>query len=617
MTLVNGYEIEIKPYYCNDIRYSIMNNANIEDKLNVVIVISNASSFASRYILTKEFIQRINNEEPDVNLFIVELAYGDQEFFITDSSDPKHLQLRTEIPLWHKENLINIGVKQLLPHDWKTLAWIDADLEFESVTWVQDTLKILNNNCDIVQLFSHAVDMDQNKLTMAVYNSGGYHSSKKNKYCGVPPNFWHPGYAWAITRNAYEKMGGLYDKAILGSGDSVMCLSLVKKGVQAVVEKSTKGYKDSINTFQSNVIDFKYGYVPGVIRHHYHGSKKNRQYVERWQILMKHEYDPFIHVIYNDKGILIPTPLCPKAMLDEIDAYFTGRQEDDGITSTEEKAESPFRHSPMDYITPTITPTIKPTIIPTIIPTITLSEGDNAFSPRPFTPLNITFENYIPIITPLNKTFENYIPIITPTNKTFENYIPIEEKAESPFRHSPMERPSVTGATTPVTGNLRFQYSGVPSDYITPTNKTFENYIPTSYEKYAPITETSNTQVVTPVVVTPVVVTPVVVTPVVVTPVVVTPVVVTPVVTPVVVTPVVTPVVVTPVVVTPVVVTPVVVTPVVVTPVVTLVVVTPEVTPVVVTPVVVTPVLTPVVVTPLNERSKSMKTRMKNLLRFY
>ena len=37
MTLVNGYEIEINPYYCNDIRYSIMNNANIEDKLNVVI----------------------------------------------------------------------------------------------------------------------------------------------------------------------------------------------------------------------------------------------------------------------------------------------------------------------------------------------------------------------------------------------------------------------------------------------------------------------------------------------------------------------------------------------------------------------------------------------------
>ena len=471
MTLVNGYEIEIKPYYCNDIRYSIINNANIEDKLNVVIVISNASSFASRYILTKEFIQRINNEEPDVNLFIVELAYGDQEFFITDSSDPKHLQLRTEIPLWHKENLINIGVKQLLPHDWKTLAWIDADLEFESVTWVQDTLKILNNNCDIVQLFSHAVDMDQNKLTMAVYNSGGYHSSKKNKYCGVPPNFWHPGYAWAITRNAYEKMGGLYDKAILGSGDSVMCLSLVKKGVQAVVEKSTKGYKDSINTFQSNVIDFKYGYVPGVIRHHYHGSKKNRQYVERWQILMKYEYDPFIHVTYNDKGILIPTPLCPKAMLDEIDAYFTGRQEDDGITPNIEWGR---------------TGGVAP-----------VSEGDNK-----------TFENYI---TPTNKTFENYIPIITPTNKTFENY-------------------------------------------ITPTNITFENYIPTSYEKYTPITETSNTQVVTPVV-TPVVVTPVVVTPVVVTP--------------------------------------------------------------VVTPVVVTPVLTPIVVTPLNERSKSMKNRMKNLLRFY
>jgi hypothetical protein len=34
------------------------------------------------------------------------------------------------------------------------------------------------------------------------------------------------------------------------------------------------------------------GYMPGTIYHHWHGRKKDRRYVERWQILLKHGYDP-------------------------------------------------------------------------------------------------------------------------------------------------------------------------------------------------------------------------------------------------------------------------------------------------------------------------------------
>ena len=52
----------------------------IENKLNVIIVISNPCLFDRRYILAREFIQRIENDEEYVNLYIVELAYNDQKF---------------------------------------------------------------------------------------------------------------------------------------------------------------------------------------------------------------------------------------------------------------------------------------------------------------------------------------------------------------------------------------------------------------------------------------------------------------------------------------------------------------------------------------------------------
>ena len=71
------------------------------------------------------------------------------------------------------------------------------------------------------------------------------------------------------------------------------------------------------------------GYCPGVIRHFFHGSKKNRKYRERWQILVKYHYDPFIHMMKDENGVIIPTPECPIGLLNEILQYFCERKEDE------------------------------------------------------------------------------------------------------------------------------------------------------------------------------------------------------------------------------------------------------------------------------------------------
>ena len=246
MTVINGIEIDNIEYEHNNIKEAIINNEPIEQKLHVIAVISNPCLFAKRYILMKEFIHRIEKEETNVELYIVELAYKDQKFIITDKHNKKHLQLRTECPLWHKENMINLGVKYLLPKNWKAFAWIDADVEFENSTWASDTLKILNGCKDVVQIFSHAVDMSNDKRTMSIFNSAGFQQTKGLPVSYSPPNLWHPGFAWAITRKAYERIGGLYEYAILGSGDNIMMLSLMGLSSHAINNTSTDGYKKSV-----------------------------------------------------------------------------------------------------------------------------------------------------------------------------------------------------------------------------------------------------------------------------------------------------------------------------------------------------------------------------------
>ena len=329
MTVINGIEIDNIEYKTNNIKEAILHNKPIEEKLNVIAVISNSCLYAKRYILMKQFMKRFESE-PHVNLYIVELAYNDQKFRITDSKNKNHLQLRTDVVLWHKENMVNLAVKYLLPKDYKAFAWIDSDLEFENATWAQDTLKILNGTTNIVQLFSHALDMDKEERTMRVFNSAGYQYSKKLPFTSETNNFWHPGYAWAITRKAYEKIGGLYELGILGSGDNIMMFSLLGNGLKAVNSNSSSGYKQSIIDYEKKMSTLQFGYVPGVIRHFFHGTKVNRKYTERWQILIKHDYDPFTHIMYDSKGLIIPNLIFfSKELIDDIMQYFTDRLEDD------------------------------------------------------------------------------------------------------------------------------------------------------------------------------------------------------------------------------------------------------------------------------------------------
>jgi len=325
----NNNRIEVV-YPCNppDIKHLLADPAltPIDDTLHVVVVISNPCLYLRRYQLMQEFIQRMENDPaspmvaakrrvdgrvvaaspPIMRMYVVELVYGTQKFYVTRSDCPTHLQLRTDTPpLWHKENLINLAVQRLLPKTWKAVAWVDADVEFDSPTWVADTLRILNGPADIVQLFSHCVDMDAHQCTMNVFNSAGFQYVKRVPY-GTGKHQWHPGFAWACTRAAYERMGGLYDYGILGSGDNIMLMSLLGHGLSAIHAESTTGYKASVLAFQIRVQDLRFAYVPGVIRHYFHGTKENRRYVERWKILVDHAYDPLKYVRKLDSGAIAP-----------------------------------------------------------------------------------------------------------------------------------------------------------------------------------------------------------------------------------------------------------------------------------------------------------------------
>jgi hypothetical protein len=94
--------------------------------------------------------------------------------------------------------------------------------------------------------------------------------------------------------------------------------------------KITDGYKHACNDWQRKA---KYasggiiGYTPGRLEHWFHGAKKKRGYWDRWQILVKHKYDPMQDLAYTAEGLI---KLKGKKKLEhDIMLYNRNRGEDD------------------------------------------------------------------------------------------------------------------------------------------------------------------------------------------------------------------------------------------------------------------------------------------------
>lgn len=293
----------------------------IKQKLHVISVVSNPCNYKIRYKLAKEFMKRMEQEQ-NVLFYMVELVYGDQPFVLTSADNKMHLQLKGTTPLWHKENMINLGIKHLLPKDWKAVAWIDADIEFENAHWASDTLNILNNGKDFVQLFAQAVDMGVNDQTNVTFEGFGYQYIN-NSMKG------HPGYAWACNRKTYEQIGGLLEHKIIGAADFVMANAFIKD-VQ-MMEGTSEEFLRYGKEFEEKTDGLQIGYVSGNIKHYYHGKKINRNYVYREFLLVRYKFDPYTFLTTDPSGLLIPTDKFPREFLREIYQNFEMRNEDEGI----------------------------------------------------------------------------------------------------------------------------------------------------------------------------------------------------------------------------------------------------------------------------------------------
>eukprot|EP00967_Tisochrysis_lutea_P105555 scaffold161020_cov31-Tisochrysis_lutea.AAC.4 len=271
-----------------------------------------------------------------LQLLCVELTFGiaPAQLDANDCDILLHRNTSEGNTLWQKERLLNIAVENLphsvekvstecwgctctLPVSPTQVMWLDTDLIFLNDDWVPETAELLDRY-SVVQPFGWMTYLPASagadgaayipKLSTlplgmgvgAVYHSAGLGVSAFGDMA-FRSNFLlgHPGFAWAARREVITA-AGFYDRSIVGGGDRIMLNAFtghhggVRKKFSREMARRVIEHGRSISPLvgAANI-----SYTPGIVLHIWHGDLADRDYRNRYQILLTNEYDPQVEFL--------------------------------------------------------------------------------------------------------------------------------------------------------------------------------------------------------------------------------------------------------------------------------------------------------------------------------
>jgi len=218
--------------------------------------------------------------------------------------------------MFHKENLCSI-LESKIPWWYSKVVFLDADIVFGNSDWYLEVSSALEEN-DVVQPFSSAVWLDITYTNVVQERQSVIYMDKTKTF----DHKYHPGFAWAFRRKWYRK-NGFFQYGITGSGDTISAAAWldIKFPETYLKPALVPAYKE----FCKNPLP-RITCTSGSVYHLWHGTHKNRKYVDRHVIL---------DGIKDVRTIMRPSwsgvmEFSIRGISDKLKTYFLER-EDDGV----------------------------------------------------------------------------------------------------------------------------------------------------------------------------------------------------------------------------------------------------------------------------------------------
>jgi hypothetical protein len=303
--------------------------------LGIVTSYFNPCGFRARAENFERFVEPIR--AAGMPLVVVEACFAGEGEGRLAAHHGSHLVKARDL-MWQKERLLDIGAAWLPAHCTK-VAWLDADVLFESVDWAVETSERLEAAV-VVQPFETAVRLSRGATSPHdgddVFESFGavfVHRPEALAY-GKYDLHGHTGFAWAARRDPLGRHG-LYDACIAGSSDHVMAHTFAGDWATSPCIRKILGrggrhlahYRRWSRKVHEDVRG-SLSFTPGRLFHLWHGSMEHRRYLQRNKDLLAFGFDPEEDIRISDTG-------CWEWATDRKDLhewarrYFSERREDE------------------------------------------------------------------------------------------------------------------------------------------------------------------------------------------------------------------------------------------------------------------------------------------------
>lgn len=227
--------------------------------------------------------------------------------------------------MFFKENLWSLAARST---DADKLLFLDTDIVFSAPDVIEKVASLLDR-VDVCQPFGTAVWHDRDGRVMNARRSSTFAISR-----GYEPSsrYYHPGFAWAMTRRAFDFLDGFYDRHVLGGGDIALAYSLDLRwvGVDLRARNPDDAHfaaSPSYGQYRMRAANLclRVGCLDNVDAiHRWHGDVELRQYCSRGKYLPLAAGEEY-PLRYREDGLLEWTD--PSAS-EAIKRYFESRRED-------------------------------------------------------------------------------------------------------------------------------------------------------------------------------------------------------------------------------------------------------------------------------------------------
>jgi len=259
-----------------------------------------------------------------LQLWTLEAIFPGQRFALAPGRRTVQLVCDADQVLWQKERLLNL-LAERLPADVDAIAWIDADVLFDCRGLV-DLVEQALQRVPILQLWEYAVFLDAAgrpghwpNRQQAVPSVAAANYGRRKKI--LSPAQLHSGFAWAMRRETWRAMGGLYAYDLGGAADGIQAGAWIANDLpNPYLNHRSPALQSHARrwcaTAAAAIAGHEVGYLPIMVGHLYHGEIAGRRYGPRARILARHHYDPARHILAAPGEPLRWTADAPPALVE-------------------------------------------------------------------------------------------------------------------------------------------------------------------------------------------------------------------------------------------------------------------------------------------------------------